>query len=195
MNEQKKMTEKIKNQYDSLYASMEVVFGGGKPVAAVLKLGEYIQSGTVLDIGGGEGRNALYLAEQGYLVSVTDLSEVGLNKLQAEAKARGLKINTQVRDVIADGIEGMYDAVINTFVLHHMDDENAKKVIAESQRHTKAGGVHILYTFMNEGGLYERNKKTGRFYPSEDALKDLYADWDIKSITTEEIATLKKFYS
>jgi len=181
------MNEKIRDQYDSLYASKVNVYGGGKPIESVCKLGDYLSGGKVLDIGGGEGRNALYLAQQGFFVSVTDLSKVGLERLKSIAEEKDFNINTRVTDVTAEGIDGMYDSVILSFVLHHMNDEDAKKIIVEAQQHTIGGGVHVLSTFSNQGGLYDRNIKTGRFYPSEETLKELYVDWNIKELSSKEM--------
>lgn len=181
------MIEKIRNQYDSLYASKENVYGEGKPIEAVCKLGDYLSGGTVLDIGGGEGRNALYLAQQGFSVSVLDLSKVGLERLRSIAEEKDLNINTRVTDVIAEGLDGVYDSVVLSFLLQHMNEEDAKNLIVEAQQHTTARGVHILSTFTNQGGLYERNIKSGRFYPSEEVIKELYADWDIKELSSSEI--------
>ncbi len=183
------MNEKIKNQYDSLYTAEKDVFGGGRPESAVQKLSDYLPEGTVLDVGGGEGRNALYLAEQGYTVSVYDISKVGLDRLDTTAKERGVHIDTHVVDITNENIDEIFDSIIITFVLHHMDTEDATKLIAHAQEHTSDDGVHIISTFSNQGGLYERNKTTGRFYPSEEELRALYAHWDIKELSVKETTT------
>lgn len=186
------MGAQIKNQYDSYYASKEVVFGEGKPIDAVTKLTNYINNGTVLDIGGGEGRNALYLSKLGFKVSVFDISEVGIYKLKKVAQERGLKINTHVGDIVSEKIIGMYDSVINSFVLHHMTDKEAREIIIKSQNCTNDDGVYVLSTFMNKGDLYERNRESSRFYPSEETLENLYSTWYIRDLSTEEILTHAK---
>ena len=87
------MNEQIKKQYDSLYSLEGSMYGDGGPLKIVTKLVDYIDKGKVLDIGGGEGRNALYLAERGFEVTVTDLSGVGLDKLQSSAKEKNLNMS------------------------------------------------------------------------------------------------------
>ncbi len=178
--------EQLTAQYDSWYGSQERVLGDGKPNESVCKIKEYIQTGQVLDIGGGEGRDALYLAEQGFEVEVVDLSVVGLEKLKKAVLEKEISITTKVGDVIEDGIEGEYEVVVMSFILHHMSSEDAQKVIKDAQAHTTIGGVHTIETFMPEGELYERNEISGRFYPSKDTLRELYADWDIKYLSTRE---------
>ena len=179
----------LKDQYDSLYAS-GVIFGEGKPIEAVTKLHTYLQGGMVLDVGGGDGRNALHLAEQGFVVTVTDISEVGLEKVSSTAKGKGLDITTIVRDVVNDGIDGMYDAIISSFVFHHIEEESVQKIVALMQEHTKTNGVHVIATFANSGGLFERNITSGRFYPSEAVLRKLYASWNIEELESKETLTL-----
>ena len=39
---------------------------------------------------------------------------------------------------------------------------------------------------MAEGELYQRNKISGRFYPSEKDVQVLYADWDIRELNFRE---------
>lgn len=67
--------------------------------------------------GDGEGRNSVWLAEQGHQVLALDSSAVGLQKAQALAQERGVSINTQCCD-LADWVPdaGAFDAVVLTFV-------------------------------------------------------------------------------
>ena len=47
----------------------------------------------------GEGRNGVFLATKGFQVTGLDISEKGLEKAQALAKAQGVTIETQVADL------------------------------------------------------------------------------------------------
>lgn len=49
--------------------------------------------GRALDLACGTGGNAFFLARRGYRVDAVDISEVGLEIAQAEARRRGLSIN------------------------------------------------------------------------------------------------------
>jgi 2-polyprenyl-3-methyl-5-hydroxy-6-metoxy-1,4-benzoquinol methylase len=48
---------------------------------------------VVADVGGGPGRYALWLAEQGYTVHHRDLVELHIDQLSADAAVRGLEID------------------------------------------------------------------------------------------------------
>lgn len=183
---------KLKEQYDSLYSNTDIVFGGGKPLETVANIKKYLSQGAVLDVGGAGGRNALYLAEQGFEVTVYDLSEIGLEKVVQNAEVRYLSLQTIAGDIAIDGFTGVYNAIIFSAILHHVDTDDAIKVLKEAQEHTHIGGLNIIATFGNKGGLSERNRNKKRFYPSVELVASLYTDWDIKELYSEEIRTLAK---
>lgn len=181
------MNEQVKNQYDSLYGNTDNVFYEGKPLEQVERLTEHLSDGRVLDVGGGEGRNALYLAEKGFSVTVQDLSQVGLDKLLVEAKKKDLQVKTVVSDIIEEGVAEECEIIIFSFVLFHIDTADVEALIAEAKERTTPGGIHIIATFLNDGELYERSLKTNRFYPSEEDLRSLYRDWEIIDTEVEDI--------
>jgi cyclopropane fatty-acyl-phospholipid synthase-like methyltransferase len=55
--------------------------------------------GKVLDLAMGEGRNALFLAEQGFAVTGIDSSEVAVQRCNDLAQERGLTLHTIVADL------------------------------------------------------------------------------------------------
>jgi methylase of polypeptide subunit release factors len=55
-------------------------------------------TGEALDIGAGEGRNALFLASSGLNVLAVDQSEVGMRKAQRPAHARGFQYRWRLVD-------------------------------------------------------------------------------------------------
>ena len=61
--------------------------------------------GRVLCLGDGEGRNGVWLAEQGYSVTSVDLSQVGLEKTQALAAERGVAIETIFADLSVSSVD------------------------------------------------------------------------------------------
>ncbi|MFP5577963.1 MAG: class I SAM-dependent methyltransferase [Acidimicrobiia bacterium] len=55
--------------------------------------------GTALDLGAGEGRNAIWLAQQGWTTTAVDFSDVALQKARQLAEASGVEVETVVADV------------------------------------------------------------------------------------------------
>lgn len=60
-----------KGKYEKVYSEHECVFGI-EPTPVVKKVLEHITYGKVLDLGAGEGRNSLFLAENGFEVTAID---------------------------------------------------------------------------------------------------------------------------
>jgi cyclopropane fatty-acyl-phospholipid synthase-like methyltransferase len=76
--------------FDAFYGKEELSFGD----APTLELKDLVLSrrlrGRALDLGSGDGRNALFLAENDFDVTTTDISRVGLRKLTHFAQEKGL---------------------------------------------------------------------------------------------------------
>lgn len=186
------MNDAVRQQYDSLYATTDKTFGDGTPLKMLKLLQQEMPSGRILDVGGGDGRNAVHLAENGYEVVVVDLSQVGLDKIKRLAKEKSLVIDTHCLDITNDSVPGEFDGMLFSFMLHHLDTEVAKLVINKLKVQTKKGGVHLIATFGHEGGLADRALKTKRFYPSLAELKALYSDWQVVYSHEKEVFTLAK---
>jgi len=98
------------------------------------------QPGTALDIGMGQGRNALFLAALGWRVTGFDISDVGVKQARAEAERRGLKLEAQVGDVDKFNYgHDKWDLIVGMY-MHEYLDRNAAKVIAA----LKPGGILVI---------------------------------------------------
>jgi SAM-dependent methyltransferase len=74
-------------------------------------------TGHALDIGAGEGRNALFLASRGLNVLAVDQSEVGMQKARRLAQACGLTLRTHVTDLQDfDEKPNSFDVITSIFV-------------------------------------------------------------------------------
>lgn len=99
--------------WDSKYSDTKYVFG--KKPAKFLSLNyDYIPpESKVLDMGMGEGRNAVFMARKGYKVTGIDISSVAVKKAKMLADEYGVRINTIVASMnkykVADG---SFDAII-----------------------------------------------------------------------------------
>lgn len=76
------------------------------------------RSGTALDVAGGPGGNALWLAARGLSVTLVDLSDVAVDLSREAAQRMGLSINTEVRDLTASGLpQGPWDLIV---IFHYL---------------------------------------------------------------------------
>jgi SAM-dependent methyltransferase len=75
--------------------------------------------GRALDVAGGAGRNALWLARRGLEVTLADVSDVALAQADAAARAEGLRLSTLPLDLEASPLPpGPWDLVLCTYFLH-----------------------------------------------------------------------------
>lgn len=84
--------------WDERYAAAERVWSAG-PNREVERIVAAWVPGRALDLGAGEGRHALWLAELGWQVTAVDFSAVGIDRGRREAESRGLAVDWVVEDV------------------------------------------------------------------------------------------------
>lgn len=88
-------------------------FGDGKPSAELYDIVNRLPHGAkVLDLGCGEGRNALFLAQNGLDVTAVDISEAGIAKLHDIADQKRLLVETEVQDMRAYVFKDTYDLIV-----------------------------------------------------------------------------------
>jgi len=99
----------------------------------------------ILDLGCGNGRHAILLAQKGYRVTGVDYSEEALEMAKEEAKRQGLEVIFRQQDMRTLDEGSSYDAVLMmdcAFGLFE-DDEN-EEVFARVAQALKAGGGLLL---------------------------------------------------
>lgn len=79
--------------YEQLHAEHRWAYGRGAD-RELLNALRGAAPGRAVDLGGGQGRHALWLAEMGFEVEVVDGSQTALRQLDAEAAKLGLRIST-----------------------------------------------------------------------------------------------------
>ena len=131
--------------WDERYSSDEYVYGT-TPNEYLASVANQLPTGKVLCLAEGEGRNAVYLAEQGYDVTAVDASRVGLEKAQRLSKERGVKIKTVVADLADFEIEeNSWDGIVSIFC--HVPPIIRKPLHRKVVAGLKSGGVLILEAY------------------------------------------------
>ncbi len=104
------------------------------------------KGGSVLCLAEGEGRNGVFLARQGYLVTAIDQSSVGLKKAKNLAAENGVEMLTTVAD-LADYDLGSerWDGIVS--IAAHVPPELRKKLHSQVANALKEGGVFILEAY------------------------------------------------
>ena len=135
--------------WDERYAINEYVYGT-KPNDFLREHFRNIpEGGDVLCLAEGEGRNAVFLAEQGYAVTAVDFSQQGKQKAEKLAASRGVKINYQLADLADyDPGENRWDAIVSIFC--HLPSAARKRLHRLVLKALKPGGVFLLEAYTPE---------------------------------------------
>jgi 2-polyprenyl-3-methyl-5-hydroxy-6-metoxy-1,4-benzoquinol methylase len=106
-----------KEDWDKRYAGTDLLWSV-EPNRFLVEETASLPPGRALDLATGEGRNAVWLAEQGWSVDAVDFSAVALAKARRLAEARGVELNWIEADVEQHSpTNGEYDLAI-VFYLH-----------------------------------------------------------------------------
>ena len=131
--------------WEERYSQAEYVYGK-HPNDFLAENVQHIPQGRVLCLAEGEGRNAVFLAEQGYDVLAVDASRAGLVKAQALASERQVNIETVVSDLADfDIAENSYHGVVSIFC--HLPMALRSIVHEKVARGLRPGGVLILEAY------------------------------------------------
>lgn len=179
-----------RSTYDKLYTENESAFSS-EPQECVGRILDHKHGGTVLEIGAGDGRNALFLAKHGFDVTAQDISPVGIENLNKRAQALGVSVEAEVADARGE-IQRPYDVIVSTFVLHHLHHEDALDLIARMQERTLQGGLNVLTVFTKQGDFYRNDTDTTHFYANQYELRELYHDWEVVECREVEGPARKK---
>lgn len=104
----------------------------------------------VLDIGCGEGKDAVFLARSGYAVTAFDAAKAGVEKARQLAELHNVPVDFFQADVLTYVPEGMYDIVFCSGVLHYLPPEQREKVLGRLKEHTSPHGLHVMNVFVSK---------------------------------------------
>lgn len=116
----------------------------------VLEAAKVITPGKTLDLGCGNGRNALYLAANGFDVTAWDKNPASINNLESIRREEGLEnLQSAIKDLNTLSFEGEYDFILSTVVMMFLQPETIPGLIANMQRCTKPGGYNLIVAAMD----------------------------------------------
>mgnify|MGYP001821151401 CR=1 FL=1 len=104
-------------RWDERYADPDYIWDVG-PNHFVEQLLAEAEPGTAIDLAAGEGRNAVWLAQQGWRATAVDFSEAGLEKARQLAQRRG--VADHVTTVAADALTYQPDEPVDLVVIAYL---------------------------------------------------------------------------
>ncbi|HMK53092.1 MAG TPA: methyltransferase domain-containing protein [Thermodesulfobacteriota bacterium] len=162
-----------RKRWDKRFGQKEFALGK-EPNPFLKKNIRLLPKGKALDIATGEGRNAVFLAQQGFEVDAVDVSKKGLEKAQKLALKKGVKINTSLSDLDQYPIKKeQYDLIANFYFLK-------RRLIPRIKKGLKMGGKVIFETYLLEHReLGTGGPKQAKYFLKPNELIKLFRDFRI----------------
>ncbi|MDX8345832.1 class I SAM-dependent methyltransferase [Rossellomorea sp. YZS02] len=148
-----------------------------------------VKSGKVLDLGCGAGRNAIYLAENGFEVHAVDISKVSLDWAKERSDERGLAITYFHENIFELNVQkGEYDFIYDSGCFHHLAPHRRITYIELLKRGLKENGHFGITCFAVGGSLggaelsdievYQKGTLMGGLGYTLESLTDIFSDFE-----------------
>ena len=182
---------KKENPHDQKYAGQEF-YWGKTPSAICDRVIEISKPSPVyhpklIDLGCGEGRNAVHFAKHGFDVFGLDVSLPGLEKMKRYADEVGVHIKTIHADIVEYELEDTYDVIFSTGTLHYLPRKVRKQRFQHYKNHTSPDGINVLSVFIKKPFIPKapdaENLRHAPYRSGE--LMSYYWDWEMLYCTEE----------
>ena len=176
------MMAEDRTQYAKLYEAEEY-YWGTEPADFLNRIISFMpprRGMKVLDIGCGEGKDAVYMAKLGYTVTAFDLTESGIAKTQRLAKEAGVRINAYVDDINTFETKERFEIIYSSGTLQYLQPDKIQPFFEKICRITNPNGINYFNVFVEKSFLapapdWDKEEtlwKTGNLF-------SWYADWKI----------------
>ena len=161
--------EQLRKFWNERYSAQDYAYGEAPNGILAESRAHLPATGRALCLAEGEGRNAVWLAEQGLRVTAVDIAEQGMAKARALAERRGVQIETRVCDLREfDPGVGAWEVIVSVFA--HLPPQVRAEVHARCVQALVPGGVFVYIGYAPE----QLGRGTGG--PKEAALLPAIAD-------------------
>lgn len=131
-----------RRRWDQRYAASDLVWSA-EPNRFLVEEASALVPGQALDLGAGEGRNAIWLAERGWRVTAVDVSGVGLEKAGRLAARRGVPLELVRADLLDyEPPASAFDLVILFYV--HLPAGERRVALARAGAALAPGGTLLV---------------------------------------------------
>ncbi|TDC79015.1 class I SAM-dependent methyltransferase [Actinomadura sp. 7K507] len=131
--------------WDGRYGEHEHMWSG-EPNAVLVEEAAGLTPGTALDLGCGEGADAIWLAGRGWRVTAVDISGVALERAARHAGAAGVtdRIDWQRHDLASAFPDGVYDLVSAAFLHSPTEGMPREEILRAAAAAVAPGGTLLV---------------------------------------------------
>ena len=98
----------------------------------------------VLDVGCGEGKDAVFLARNGYIVEAMDATDHGIEKGRRLADNCGVAVDFFKADIRDFRLKSNYDIIFCSGVMHFISPEFRNDIFQNLKEHTNENGINVM---------------------------------------------------
>jgi SAM-dependent methyltransferase len=117
------------------------------PSKLLIEVTQGRKPGAALDLGMGQGRNAVYLAGQGWDVTGVDISDVAVEQAKKNAAARGVKMQGVLADLDTFEFGTERWDLITSFYMHGWHQNSKTDIPARIYNALRPGGLLVMEAF------------------------------------------------
>ncbi|WP_250003784.1 bifunctional 2-polyprenyl-6-hydroxyphenol methylase/3-demethylubiquinol 3-O-methyltransferase UbiG [Actinoplanes sp. M2I2] len=166
--------------WDARYSENDRIWSGDANVVLVREVGD-LPAGRALDLGCGEGGDAIWLARRGWQVTAVDISGVALARAQKHASEAGVTVDWQKRDLLTDFPEGEFDLVSAQF-LHFWGRFDREGILRRAAAAVAPGGILLIEGHLDTGPVRRAEHENAPELPGPaEVIERLELDegWDV----------------
>ena len=130
-----------------------------------------LTTGNVLDVGTGPGTQAINLAQKGFQVTATDVSETAIKKAASRGEGKGLNINWKQDDILNSQLEEEFDLIIDRGCFHVFPPTSRQDYVDVVYNLLKPKSFLFLKCFSS---LEPREGGPHKFTPEE--IREIFSD-------------------
>lgn len=147
----------------------------------ILQLMPPVRPLKLLYIGCGEGKDAVFLARNGFDVTAFDVTDAGVEKTKRLAEQARVHVNVFKADVRDFRLDSGFDILHSSGVLHYIPPEEREDIFANYKRFTNPNGLHVFNVFVHKPFIAPPPEKEPHSYLWRSGeLLGLYHDWLIR---------------
>ena len=140
----------------------------------------------LLDMCCGEGKDAVFFANNGYIVSAFDIAESGLDKGRRLAELNGCSVSFFTADIRNFVPDDEFDIIYTSGGLLYFAPQQRREMMCEYKKKTASGGLNAMNTFIDKPFITRApDSEASEHYWKSGELFSYYHDWYFHSTLTE----------
>jgi len=157
-------------EWDARYLEHDAAMWSGRPNGRLVAEVAGLVPGRALDVGCGEGADAIWLAQRGWAVTAVDISEVAVGRAQEAAERAGVTVEWVCEDVLETPLPaGSFDLVSLQYpALAKTPGERGVRALLDAVR---PGGI-VLAVYHDLDDEHQEHMKAQGFDPADYVLAD-----------------------